>query len=539
MLVAAAACSARGSQNAPKGRAAEPEPADAGDEATSAPDSGGTDIQIEAGAEPAPLGDSVVTYGDVPVDVEELFAGAEPGAGSGPTLVYPTNGTMFPPNIARVLFQWQATTGTLFQLRFATPTGTLDVYTDGVDETCTAATADGSCWESDAESLLPYLEASAGQSVTLTLRALEPGTPGKVWESAPTTLHVGPAAVSGAIYYWSTTAQGIRRGTLDGRDAADFFTPPLANDQCVACHTLSRSGKRMSVAFPGDLLGVVDVVETVPPPVVYGPPPYAGSHVAASWATFSPDDSKVVVSGLGALSLLDAETAAPVGAGLIPLPDGVYGSMPDWSPDGQHLVFAAVTSGEKARHLRSSSIAWLSVEGDSFSGYELVAESTRPSCGDGTESYANPMFSPDSQWLAFSRADCESENDPTAQVVLARAEPDAEQIELVLANTQVGDQALQNLQNGMPTWAPTVEGNIAWIAFTSTRDYGLVLKGDGVTGTAPRQLWVAAVDLAAVGQGDPSYPAFRLPAQDLNENNHRPFWAVDVLPPDWVPPVVK
>ena len=29
---------------------------------------------------------------------------------------------------------------------------------------------------------------------------------------------------------------------------------------------------------------------------------------------------------------------------------------------------------------------------------------------------------------------------------------------------------------------------------------------------------------------DPSYPAFRFSAQDLNENNHRPFWTVDTIP---------
>jgi hypothetical protein len=66
-----------------------------------------------------------------------------------------------------------------------------------------------------------------------------------------------------------------------------------------------------------------------------------------------------------------------------------------------------------------------------------------------------------------------------------------------------------------------------------------VLNPETNSGPPMRQLWVAAVDLSKVGQGDPSYPAFRLPAQDLTENNHRPFWAIDVLPPDWMPPVVK
>jgi len=28
---------------------------------------------------------------------------------------------------------------------------------------------------------------------------------------------------------------------------------------------------------------------------------------------------------------------------------------------------------------------------------------------------------------------------------------------------------------------------------------------------------------------DPSFPAFRLPSQDYDEQNHRPFWIVDDL----------
>src|SRR5439155_16702341 len=118
-------------------------------------------------------------------------------------------------------------------------------------------------------------------------------------------------------------------------------TPPVAKGQCVACHTLSRSGKRLSIALPGDLLGLVDVVDTVPP-VTFGPSSqgFPGQNIAASWATFSPDDSRIVVAGQGVLSLRDSKTAALIGAP-IELPAGMTGSMPDWAPDGMHLVFAS------------------------------------------------------------------------------------------------------------------------------------------------------------------------------------------------------
>ena len=491
-----------------------------------------------------PIGNRAFSQGNVPADADRLFKAATPASGLGPALIYPAAETMFPPNVAHILFQWKVASGSVFHLRFETSKGVLDIYTDGQHETCAKAETGASCWESAADTLLPYLDAAAGSTMKLQIEALDPNAPDKLWQSPSYSLHIGPKRVGGAIYYWSTTAQGVRRGTLDGRPPANYLTPSQAKGQCVACHTLSRSGKRLSVAFPGDLLGLVDVVETVPPPVTFGPASqgFPGQNIAASWATFSPDDSKLAVAGQGLLTVRNARTAEVI-AGPLELPAGTTGSMPDWAPDGKHLVFAASIDApidRLARHLQGSSIAWLTADGMGFAGFESIAKSRGivATCV-GKESYANPMFSPDSRWLAFSRGDCESEGDPSSEIILAPAQPNAPQNHLPLANTQVGPQRVTRLQNGMPTWAPTGDGTIAWVAFTSTRDYGAVLTEGSKVGARVRQLWVAAIDLSKASSGDPSYPAFRLPAQDLTENNHRPFWTVDVLPPDWKPPDIK
>jgi len=451
---------------------------------------------------------------------------------------------MFPPNIARILFQWAAPAGDVFWIHFETGKGKLDVYTDGAHDTCAKAGTGGKCWESAADTLMPYLDAASGGKVDFTIAAIASASPAVAWQSPKYSVRVAPHRVGGAIYYWSTTVQGVRRGTLDGRDAGDYLTPPEAKGQCVACHTLSRSGKRLSIALPGDLLGLVDVVETVPP-ITFGPSSqgFPGENIAASWATFSPDDAKIVVSGQGVLSLRDSKTAAMIGAP-IALPPGMTGSMPDWAPDGRHLAFASsmgAAPDKVARHLQGSSIAWLSIDGTSFTGLEFIAQSKGvvTSTCVGKESYANPMFSPDSKWLAFSRGDCESEADPSSEIVLAAAEANGAQHALTRANTIVGGKPLSRLQNGMPTWAPSHDPDIGWIAFTSARDYGVVLTQGSKIGAQLHQLWIAAIDFNQIGKGDSSFPAFRLPAQDLTENNHRPFWTVDVLPPDWVPPIVR
>ena len=56
--------------------------------------------------------------------------------------------TMFPPNIARILFQWTAPATHVFRLHFDTGKGTLDVYTDGAHDTCTKAETGGYVYNS-------------------------------------------------------------------------------------------------------------------------------------------------------------------------------------------------------------------------------------------------------------------------------------------------------------------------------------------------------------------------------------------------------
>ena len=535
---------------------------------------------------PAVPPQGTLSSGTLPANPAAIFAAAQVDpAAAAPVLAYPTPETMFPPNMPDILFQWRTGFGNVFRIRFAEGGNTFDVYSDGRNATCDEAGPGNSCWESSASDLMPYFGSAAdlGVDVTFTIAGLDSAQPTKMSMSPTYTLHIARTDITGAVYYWSTTAQGIRRGNFGGKAMGaagvvnrpapvDYITnrafPPTTEasaSRCAACHTLSRDGKKLAISLNGDVLGIIDVVATIPPPLAFGPPSqgFTGAYVASSWSAFNPDDKKIVTASTGTMTVRDVATGQPVvGTGIITLPANTAGSMPDWSPDGQQIAFASTPvsppNASYGRHLYGSSIALLGAQGDAFTGYTVVAASSRSNCppmlaggitnaayAEGArETYANPMFSNDSKWLVFSRGDCESEEDASAEVVLAPAVANAPQNHLIRANRQVGAQQQTNVANSMPVWGPTNDAQIAWIAFTSTRDYGLVLTAGSKIGSDQlppfpgvnvRQLWIAAVDMSKLSADnvptiDPSYPAFRFSAQDLTENNHRPFWTVDTIP---------
>jgi hypothetical protein len=535
---------------------------------------------------PVPPAKGTLSSGTVPSNPGALFGAAQVDtSAAAPSLVYPTPETMFPPNMPNILFQWRAPTGSVFRLHFAEGSNTFDVYTDGRDTTCDAAGPGNSCWESSANDLMAYFgnAADIGADVTFSVSAMDSAQPSKMTVSPTYTVHVAKTDITGAVYYWSTTAQGLRRGNFGGAARGDGgvvsrpgpidyitnsvfpATTEAPANRCAACHTLSRDGTKLAVSLNGDVLGIIDVVATIPPPLTFGPPSqgFTGAYIGSSWSAFSPDDKKIITASTGVMTVRDVATGQPIaGTGIISLPANTAGSMPDWSPDGQTMAFASTPvsppNQSYGRHLYGSSIALFGAQGDGFAGYQLVATSSQTNCqatlpggvtnaaytAGARETYANPMFSNDSKWLVFSRGDCESEEDATAEVILAPAMPSAAQNHLIRANRQVGAVQQTNLTNSMPVWGPTNDPQVAWIAFTSTRDYGLVLTAGSKTGSNQvppfpgvnvRQLWIAAVDMSKltadnVAAIDPSYPAFRFSAQDLTENNHRPFWTVDTIP---------
>ncbi len=435
-----------------------------------------------------------------PAGSEDLFAPPTPvvagDATRSPRIVYPAHEVMFPTNVYRILFQYDTgTANDVYQLRFESTFLDLRVYT----------TSDR--WQADAASWGFLATTNAGGAVTMTVSAVDLAMPATIWASAPITLEFSRSAVEGAIYYWSTSSEGVMKGVLSAAAPTKFYTQP-PDTTCVACHTVSRDGRRLTVGYDGENLQEVAIPSR---DVIIDTERYF-----AGWTTFSPDGTRLLLAHRGALTLIDADTGAAVGpnGGAVPA-GGALVTHPDWSPRGDEVAIAVCTRASDNRSVEGCGIGRMTYAGGVWGPIEMIV----PAAGGGDNNFF-PRYSPDGAWLVYVRATGKSKDQPTAELRIVPAGGGTPR-SLVRANQRVGpDDGQLNLANTMPTWAPSTHPGTQWLAFSSVRRYGKIVTGSD-------QLWVVAVDLSVPPGADPSKAAFWLPLQDPTERNHRAFWALD------------
>jgi hypothetical protein len=339
------------------------------------------------------------------------------------------------------------------------------------------------------------------------------------------------AQLEAGLYYWSTGTASVMRAHIAAPSATKFFTAPGAPDAatCVGCHTVSRDGRRLAAGYDGERLRAVTIPELdvlipkAPESTPEGPlmPPdrMAEQGPAFGWGTFSPDATRLLYAHKGVLRLLDANGGELLSE--VALPSGYRATHPDWSPDGRHVAVAYVASERDLNNkdVQGSSIARIPVAaGDTFGEPEVLVASAGK---DDTLFF--PVYSPDSRFIAYVRGRGKSKDSKSAEIAVIAADGTGEPIALTRLNVRAGDEDdLKDPGNTMPTWAPSTRPDVFWLAFSSRRAYGEQL------GAGDRdQLWGAAIDPARLGSGeDPSYAAFWMPFQGIDESNHRAFWAL-------------
>jgi hypothetical protein len=441
---------------------------------------------------------------NAPANAGSLFgAGAlQPNgtnAAQEPGIVYPSHETMFPINVSHIHHEWvRGGTNDLFRLTFKGPKTTVTIYTVNAN------------WEPSDEQWDWIAESNRGDAVTFTVAGLSQATPGMVWQSSSITLHFSAAEVEGALYYWSTGSQGIMKALVSDRTPEKFYTDPKAANAntCVACHTLSRDGKRMAVGYGGEKLQEVSV------PARAAIVPSTGAPTRAmNWSTFSPDGKMLLVSASGVMTLLDSDTGAPIGPnnGIVPLPAAKFGTHPDWSALGDKVVFTLTTKAG-SKDISAGSIAVLPYSAGTWGTPEvLVANATA------TDNNFFPVFSPDSKWIAFANAQGGSK-DATSAILKLIPATGGTPVALTRLNGRVNNaDGVTSVGDSMPTWAPSTKPGVFWLAFSSLRAYGTLRAPNAKLD----QIWIAAID---PNKTDPGYSAFWAPFQSMPEGNHRAFW---------------
>jgi len=237
-----------------------------------------------------------------------------------------------------------------------------------------------------------------------------------------------------------------------------------------------------------------------------------------NFGTFTPDATKFLAVQNGVLTILDSSTQAQ----LATMPAANRVSHPDLSPDGTRLVYVVYPDNE---------IDW------GFNGGKLFTRTFDQATNtfgpeqmlvSDTNNNFYPSFSPDGQWVLFNRAQTGSAyNNVNASLWVVKSDGTQAAVELDVANAGMG------LTNSWGRWAPfaqTVGANnepMYWVTVSSTRDFGVRLVNE-----RRPQIWMSPFyPNRASSLQDPSAPAFRLPFQNIDSNNHIAQWTEQIVAP--------
>jgi hypothetical protein len=460
----------------------------------------------------------VVLGPGVPADAAARFDAAAEGRHI-PDLVYPEDGVVVPPNLADLELHFETGGAVLFELRFLLRATELRVFfacTEPVDRGC-IYTPDSAVWD--------RIATAAGQGeLRYGIRGLDAA--GLVGASPLRSITITEEPITGGLYYWNAAGGTIDRFEFGVRGArAEVFLgrEDASAERCVGCHALSRDGRRISVGtdMPTQTMQVFDVATRSR--IFARGMTGTGGAGESNFVSFSPDASLLVGSSLEGLRMLDGDTGELVASAL----GGGPASMPDFSPDGEHVAFVRHDVTEAGGRLdtmgfTSGRIVRLDRDGDGWATGPTLVESA------GQNNY-HPAYSPDGAWIAFMRSPSNASTQgpgmgmpgamPDAQLWVADAEGVAAPLRLA---------RLAGAADSWPKWDPTAYRDQAeplfWITWSSRRAYGLRLAAN-----ARVQLWMAAFrpERAARGE-DPSSPAFRLPFQSLESGNHIAQWVTRV-----------
>jgi hypothetical protein len=473
---------------------------------------------------------------DLPPSPGELFEGAPQDPARAPSLVYPNDGVLVPPNLGLLEVHFYPGEGNeLFEIAYESPIARVVVYTR-----CTPL--GGGCVYTPSAAAWRYVAQThqgSDEPLAIVVRGTDDEGLGQ-GASGRVAVRVSAVDVSGALYYWSTTERAILRVDFGGLEQVpERFFPVEGGGTCYGCHALSPDGTRMSLSQNGQNDGRLTLLDVGTRGVLL-----AGSAgEREQFQAWDPSSSMfAAIYGDGSppsthIRIRDGNT----GDVLEEIDVGLEPSHPHWSPAGDRIAYTAVTRHQTSQRPGRGGISYIEQEGATWSEpRELLAPT------DGLNRYT-PVYSPDGSYLVYVESvcpggeiysrECDADADDTAKL-WAMGIDGQSPVRLERAGGQGALDSSDDLANTFPRWAPfedarlaSGEGRVHWMTFSSRRRYGLRDPGNN------QLLWMVAVDPDRVADGeDGSYPAFALPFQDLSTSNHMAQWteafvSVEPLPP--------
>ncbi|MFT3697870.1 MAG: hypothetical protein QM831_32315 [Kofleriaceae bacterium] len=478
-------------------------------------------------------GDAVgTTTLTVNVQLTELGSGVDPSAPGNfgtatedpslaPTIVYPTDGILVPPNLGKFDVHWNnnpaTNTANLFLTEISNQYIDVKLFTTGLQ-------GDGHAFWDQYKPDAWFPIASSKLQLTLSVAGMNTADPTKKGTSASQKVDVTNENARGGIYYWTSTLRAVQRYDIAAPDVdpAPFFTGTPPDGYCMGCHTLSRDGSKIAMTLstgggPGALFDV-------------GTQTQIGTTIT-NWdfATFNQNADKFVeTDAAGTMNLRNVADTSVIAA-VPPMNAGAMSAMPEISPDNTMMVNMEYTNSSGYDfYVYDGSIVIRTFDDatNTFGTPKVLVQGVPRSGTDDSTGYNYyPSFSPDSQWVLFTRTDAYSYNNADAETWVVKADGTMPPIRLSLAN------ATGNITNSWPRWVPfgqtfgTSNEPLFYLTFSSTRPYGVRIPGGGQP-----QIWMTPffVNKAMQGQ-DPTGVSFRVPFQDVTTNNHIAQWTQQIV----------
>ncbi len=523
-------------------------------------------------------------------------------------IAYPVDGTLVPPNMNVISVMWTPYGGpyTTFEVDFNNGVTYMHVVTR-----CATQTVDteqppkpsGGCELPLDPAMWNFLanQNAGGAPVVITVRGTTDGMCASKSSNA-VSLSFSHDPILGAIYYWKSTVSANGTGGQVwvkswGDQTPEQDVTSMFGATCNGCHALSRDGQRMVINSDDDdsddeygdvRASLIDMTTKMPLGGGGG-----RGNMNPGFGSFYPDHSRFLMSnGLGSANpptnqILQYDGTTDMALPTVNVAGQSFVTMEDWSADGKSVVFVSPSATASWDGIRNDDdhIFGGSLYTMPYSGNGAFGAATPLVMSAGENNYY-PSYSPDDTLLVFNRAahdtsvtgltgctgsglqvTCpnDSFSNPNARLMLLKlmAQGASPPIDLGNANGSPASSPLA-WSNSWPKWSPFLQQykghQLLWIAFSSTRDYGLRVRNHqpGMFQCYPAdsyeqaggahhstfssqcqqpQIWMAGIDVTVANGAqvvqDPSWHGFWLPFQDMTTHNHTPQWtqAVANMPP--------